>query len=99
MWGDALNLEEQLQNHMRVLKARTAEIMDEFSRANYAAIAFNKWMSVDGISAPRRGLWRFAQDADGQPDVNFIILDAGIDPLDISLPTMSILNYIIETGT
>lgn len=98
MWGDALNLEEQLQNHIRVLKARTAEIMDEFSRANYAAIAFNKWMSIDGISAPRRGLWRFATDADGQPDVNFIILDAGLDPADISLPTMSNLNYIIETG-
>lgn len=98
MWGDALNLEEQLQNHLTTLKTRTAEINDEFARANFAAISANKWLSVDGISAPRRGLWRFAADANGEPDVNFIILDAGIDPLDVSLPTMSILNYIVETG-
>lgn len=99
MWGDALNLQEQLQNHIRVLRDRTAAIMDEFKRSNYAAIAFNKWMSVDGISTPRRQLWRFAEDENGQPDVNFIILDAGIDPADISLPTIPILNYIIETGS
>lgn len=98
MWSDALNLPEQLENHMRVLKARTAEIMDEFARANFSAVAHNKWTSVDGISAPRRGLWRFASDTDGQPDVNFIVLDAGIDPAKISLLTMSNLNYIVETG-
>lgn len=99
MLGDALSLDQQIRNHLRILKTRTGEIMDEFKRSNYYAIARNKWMSVENNNSPRRALWRFAQDANGQPDVNYIILNPGIDPNNISLLTIPQLNYIIDTGT
>lgn len=99
MLGEALELGQQIRNHIKILKERTSAIMDEFKRANFVAIARNKWMGVEGLSAPRRALWRFAQDENGQPDINYIILDAGIDPTNISLLTVPQLNYIIDTGT
>lgn len=100
MLGDALSLDQQIKNHIRILKQRSADIMDEFKRGSYVAIARNKWAAVMNVpQAPRRDLWRFAQDANGQPDVNYIILDAGIDPNNVSLLTVPNLNYIIDTGT
>lgn len=98
MWGDALNLREQLENHVRNLRERTATIMDYYKRSNYNAIASNKWIAAEGISAPRRGYWRFAADANGQADVRYIILD-GVEPENIALPSIPILNYIIDQGT
>lgn len=99
MLGEALSLDQQIRNHIRVLKTRTGEIMDEFKRSNYMAIARNKWMGVENNNSPRRALWRFAQDANGQPDTNYIILNPGIDPNNISLPTIPQLNYIVDQGT
>ncbi len=98
MWGDALNLPAQIKNHVRNLKARTHELMDEFDRANYAAISDNKWLGVDGIQ-PRRQLWRFEEDVNGTVNVNKVIIDAGVDPNDISLLTQEYLNYVRLTGT
>lgn len=99
MLGDALELGQQIRQHIKILRDRTADIMDEFKRANYSVLARNKWAAVDGINSPRRNLWRFATDANGQPDVNYIILEPGVDAADLSLPTIPILNYIVTTGS
>lgn len=98
MLGDALNLDEQIMNHIRNLKMRTNEIHDEFYRGNQVAISENKWLGIDG-QAPRRALWRFEEDVNGTVNVNKIILNAGIDPNNISLLTQEYLNYVRLQGT
>lgn len=99
MWGDALNLMEQLENHLRNLRGITEQITDEFKRRNYFAIAAHKWLGVDGAFAPEEGLWRFASDANGTINPNYIILDPSVDPASIALPSIPMLNYIVDNGT
>lgn len=98
MWGDALNLREQLENHIRTLRGITEQVMDEFKRRNYVAIAAHKWLGVDGAFAPEEALWRFATDANGTVNVDYIILDPGVDPATIALPSIPMLNSIVATG-
>lgn len=99
MVSDALSLPTQIRNNIRNLRDITSVVLDEFKRTNYAVISRNKWAAVDGINSPRRGLWRFATDANGIADTNYIILDPGVNPADLSLPTVPILNYIVMTGS
>jgi len=100
MWGDALNLREQVENIITNLRGDTEFVFDEFKRRNFAAIAANKWLGLDGGTAPRRGLWNFATDANGTVNVDYIELDASItDPRNIVLPSVDIFNAIVETGS
>jgi hypothetical protein len=98
MLGDALNLDAQIKNHIRIMKMRTMEIYDEYYRANQAILSENKWLGIDG-STPRRGLWRFEEDANGTVNVNKIILDTSVTAGNVSLLTQDFLNRIRLQGT
>jgi len=103
MWGDALNLAENIQAIFTSLKHVTMDVMDEFSRNNHAAISAFRWLGKvadDGTQSLERQKWRFATDANGNVDTTYIILDSTIDPNDISVLTVGgLLNRIRNQGT
>lgn len=101
MWLDALNLPAQIRNRLMNLKRRSVDVMDEFFRMHQIQFSDHKWMGVDdgtNSGTIREGLWRFELDANGQPNVNKIIL-IGVEPENVALPSISIFNWIREFGS
>lgn len=102
MLSEALNLPAQVRNILMNLKRRTVDVLDEFYRSNTMALASHRWLGIDdGTNSGqiRDGVWRFEQDANGTVNINKIILNAGIDPNNIALPSVSMLNWIREFGS
>jgi hypothetical protein len=112
MWLDAMNLPTQIKHIFMNMKARTVDIMDDFYRTNYIALSSNKWIGVDnGTNNPFIGKvlpngnppWQFAQDVNGQPIINKIIIDPSImdsagTPTQVALLSVEELNFIRESG-
>lgn len=101
MFADALNLPAQIAQIFWDLKHVTMDLMDEFNRNNHAAISAIRWMGYDdGTNQTlRKGAWRFATDADGNIDTTYIILDAGLDPDNLAVMSVPLLNRIRNRGT
>lgn len=107
MWGDALNLPENIQNIYTNLKHVTIDTMDEFYRSNHAAISQWRWAGYVNNAGQQSLLqqeWRFATDANGAIDTTYIILNPTVDPNNISLLSVrgvmnQIRDYGIPTGT
>lgn len=102
MFADALNLEEQIAQIFMDLKFISSDVMDEFYRNNFAALAYYRWFGIDNGTTQNlvSDGWRFATDADGNVDTTYIILDSGVDPANISqLSVSGILNRIRNRGT
>jgi len=108
MWGDAMNLPENIQNIYTNLKHVTVDTMDEFYRSNHAAISQFRWNgyvnSTTGAQSLQQQQWRFATNANGDVNTQYIILGSGTDPNNISLLSVrGLLNQIrdfgIPTGT
>lgn len=102
MLADALNLPSQIRNILMNLKRRTVDVLDEFFRSNTMALSMHRWLGIDtgtNNGVVRDQLWRFEQDANGTININKIILNAGIDPNNIALPSVSMLNWIREYGS
>jgi hypothetical protein len=103
MWGDALNLSENVENIYRNLKHVTNDVYDEFSRNNHAGLSQYRWMGYvepsDGTQKLLRQQWRFATDANGNVDTTYIILDATVNPNNISLLSVGgLLNRVRNDG-
>lgn len=102
MLSEALNLADQVRNILMNLKRRTVDVMDEFFRSNTMALAMHRWLGIDtgtNNGVIRESQWRFEQDTNGTVNINKIILNAGIDPNNIALPSISMLNWIREMGS
>ncbi len=103
MWLDALNLSENVQSIFSSMKHVTMDVMDEFYRNNHAGISNFRWMGyvdADGTQRLLRQEWRFATTANGDVDTTYVILDATVDPDNISVLTVGgLLNRIRNQGT
>lgn len=110
MWQEAFELKQQIQNIFDNLKMVTMTINDEFSRSSQAVNSDNHWIAVDnGTNTPvilRSSVtpstigntWRFAQDVNGNYNVNKIIIDPSIQPQNIGYLTVDVLNRIRQVG-
>lgn len=97
MWLDALNLPLQIENIERNLKDYVSEILDDYYRGTYVAIAQHKWLGVDNnTSYIKEGLWDFEKDANGNPNIDRIVLDPTVlaNVTNISLLTQDVLDFI-----
>jgi hypothetical protein len=98
MWTEGLALPEQIENIERNLKEWLDEILDDYYRGTYIATCANKWLGVDNNNSYiRKGLWDFAKDANGDPNIEYIVLDpsvAATDLSNLSLLTQDVLDYL-----
>lgn len=103
MFADHLNIQEQIAQVFMDLKMLSIDLNDEFSRNNHVALAQNRWMGIAPSSGNPRLTnddWHFATDANGFADTSVIILEAGVDPAEISLLSVNgMLNVIRDRGT
>jgi len=107
MVQEAFELNQQVQQQFDMLKGVTMDINDEFSRSNVAANSDNHWIAVDdGTSNPYVSkffsgarAWRFASDANGNINVNKVILNSAItNPAWIGNLTVETLNRVRTNG-
>lgn len=100
-------LNQQVQQQFDMLKGVTMDVNDEFMRSSVAGNSNNHWIAVDdGTNTPKVAKvlsgsksWRFASDANGNTNVNKIILNSTItDPNSIGLLTVETLNEVRQNG-
>jgi len=97
MWLDALNLPRQIMNVERNLKEWIDEIHDDFYSGAYIANCNNKYVGIDNnTSFIRKGLWDFERDANGDPNIDRIIVDPSLftQMNNVSLLTQDVLDYL-----
>lgn len=109
LFADKLNIQAQIAQVFTDLKFVSKDVMDEFYRNNQVGLSRNRWLGYDppqnqgGNPAVLRDQWQFATDANGDVDTTYIILDATVNPNNISLLSTDLLNIVrnrgIPTGT
>lgn len=102
LFADKLNIQDNIAQVMMNLKSLSIDLNDEFARNNHVGLAQNRWMGIASATATpalTKNQWQFATDANGFVDTSVIILDAGVDPNEISLLSVAgYLNNIRDNG-